>query len=186
MTLSEPQTWGGGGSVHMGVQKPMQIPPTQKAGVRWGAHRTSGNALTAEVTDTWPIIGILIPDAPTLAAQLWLTLAVLPRARASGATLSCREGLVTTGRQRVPGSPPTSRQPPHTLLTGPCPDLFNMHLLLARGLPQLTRAGVGDTIAATYRARRRPLTPRAHTLTCQAHCAKGAHCVPAALCRGSS
>lgn len=55
------------------------------------AHRAPQDALAAEAADAWPILRVLIPDATSLPAQFRLTLAVLSRTRASGATLSYGE-----------------------------------------------------------------------------------------------
>ena len=70
------------------------------------AHRAPQDALAAEAADAWPVLRVLIPDATSLPAQLRLTLAVLSRARASGATLSYRE------EARSPWGPGQGWHPP--------------------------------------------------------------------------
>lgn len=111
--------------------------------------------MAAEVADAGPIFRVLVPDAAVLPAKLLLTLAVLPRARASRAALR--------------------------LLTGPRPGLLDLGLLLTGGLSEMTCTVVGDTVAAAHGTRWGLLTLGAHTSPRQAHRPESTHLVSAGL-----
>lgn len=72
---------------------------------------------------------------------------------------SRRHSLSEAGTQQL-----TPVTPKLTLLTGPCPGLLNLCLLVAGSFPQLTHTVVGDTIAAAYWGLWGVLTARTHTL----------------------